>query len=449
MIHKTASDVFTRRADTKKEYDVLVCGGGPAGIGAALAAAVSGASVAVLEARSQFGGTASAAMWMEMNYLFKDNQETDRGGVNKLVVDELRKWGQFACIPGDRDNLPGSGGNLHVHPEYFKKIIFDLFEKYQIDYQLYSPAVDVVKKGDQVTGVVIGAKEGPMTYSGKIIIDATGDGDVAWLAGCEMAEGEEQTGWRAPVTVAFALGNVDCDKFFKWLRDEDLQKPAFRGYKERIHSKGIASGYNLPNWCGFNKTTIPGVVSVNNGTSQELWIDPAYSYSLTYMEKTAIDQALDFIKWARTDKLLPGMENCYLVRTGGYAMARDTRRLVGEYIFTNDDVIDGNEFTDVVATKYGGSDPVGNLRPSVGIKQGAQYPYRSYLPKNVDALLVAGRCGSASMLGHFGGKSIGNMFCIGQAAGVAASLCCEKKMQPRDLDVKFIQEKLKEMQVSL
>jgi hypothetical protein len=143
------------------------------------------------------------------------------------------------------------------------------------------------------------------------------------------------------------------------------------------------------------------------------------------------------------------MEECYLLKVGPYALARDTRRLIGEYVFSNDDVMKGSRFDDVVATKYGGSDPVGEVRKATAIRQGAPYPYRCYLPKKIDGLLVAGRCGSATLLGHFGGKSIGNMICIGQAAGVAAALCGAMGIQPRALDAKLIQKKLDEMGVSL
>ena len=447
---KTVLEVFNRRVNPDSTYDVIVCGGGPAGFGAVLAAAINGAKTAILEARSQFGGTATAAMWMEWNALFKDSNETDRGGINKLIVDELRKWGYDAVRRGDRTHVIPDHASLHIHPEYAKKVLFDLFERYEIDYQLYSPVVDVVKEGNTLTGVIIGAKEGNVAYKGKVFIDATGDGDVAALSGCGMAvDGEEETGWRPPVTVGFALGNVDTEKFFTWLREENLRWPSFRPYKDKIHSQGLAKGYNLPEWIGFDETTIPGVVSLNNGTSKDLQVDPSKSFSLTYMEKLAIDEALEFVRWARTEKLLPGMENCYLVRTSGYAMARDTRRLVGEYVFTNEDVMSGAQFDDVVACKYGSSDPVGKVRPPTSIAQGTQYPYRSLLPKEVDGLLVAGRCGSATLLGHYGGKSIGNMICIGQAAGVAAALCGKNNIQPRNLDYRLIQQALKKMGVSL
>ncbi|MFO7958332.1 MAG: FAD-dependent oxidoreductase [Candidatus Brocadiia bacterium] len=442
--------LYERMPEPEETYDVIVCGGGPAGIGAALASAINGAKTLLLEARSQFGGTATAAMWMEINFIFKDNEETDRGGVHAILVDAIRSWGPVASRPGKRDpNAPGSGGNLNVHPEYLKKVLFDLFEEYGIDYQLYSPVVDVVKEDNCVVGVVVAAKEGQVTFRGRTIIDSTGDGDVAFRAGCEMeTEGDPETGWRPPVTVAWALCNVDCERLYEWF-DEGVEldrhryeaiNALIRDYREK--------GWNLPAWMGFNKTTIPGVVSINNGTSLDMRLDCSQSAARTLIEKMAIDQAVEFVRFAR-EKQLPGLENVHLMRTGGYAMARDTRRLVGEYRFNNKDVMEGTEFEDAVASKYGGSDPVGEKRPYTGIKQGALFPYRSLLPRDVDGLLVAGRCSSATMLGHYGGKSMGNMISIGQGAGVAAALCAEDDTLPRNLDPRLIQQTLDEMGVSL
>jgi hypothetical protein len=442
--------LYDRSAKADTIYDVIVAGGGPAGIGASLAAAMNGARTLVLEARSQFGGTATAAMWMEINFLFKDNQETDRGGVHRVLVEAIREWGPDASVPGNRRaDRPGSGGNLNVHPEYLKKVLFDLFEQYGVDYQLYSPVVDVIKEGHTVEGLVIQAKEGRVTYRAKTVIDATGDGDVAYLAGCKMeTEGDAETGWRPPVTVAWAVGNVDTERLFKWLEGGvELDRHQYKAFNELLAAYR-AKGYDLPGWIGFNRTTIPGVVSINSGTSLDLELDPSKSETLTLIERMAVDQAIDFVRFAR-EKELPGLENVYLVRTGGYAMARDTRRLVGEYQFDNEDVMEGTEFEDVIATKYGGSDPVGQQRPYTAIVQGAAFPYRSLLPRSVDGLLVAGRCSSATMLGHYGGKSMGNMISIGQGAGVAAALCAQRHVQPRMLDYHLIQDRLDEMGVSL
>jgi hypothetical protein len=444
------ASLYPRCPDPQRTYDVIVAGGGPAGIGAALASALQGARTLILEARSQFGGTATAAMWMEINFLFKDNQETDRGGVHRILVDAIRAWGADASRPGQRrPGAPGSGGNLNVHPEYLKKVIFDLFERHEVNYQLYSPIVDVVKEGRTLQGVVIAAKEGRRTFRGKVTVDATGDGDVAYHAGCEMeTEGDATTGWRPPVTVAWAVCNVDCDRFFRWLDEGvELDRHQYQAFNEMLRAYR-EKGYNLPSWMGLNKTTLPGVISVNSGTSLDLKLDCSRSATLTLVERMALDQALDFVRFAREQRL-PGMEDVHLMRTGGYAMARDTRRLVGVYQFEDQDVMEGTDFADAIASKYGGSDPVGQQRPYSAIRQGALFPYRSLLPRRVDGLLVAGRCSSATMLGHYGGKSMGNMISIGQGAGVAAALCAQRGVQPRHLDVQRVQERLDAMGVNL
>jgi hypothetical protein len=260
--------------------------------------------------------------------------------------------------------------------------------------------------------------------------------------------GDETSGWRPPVTVAWALCNVDCDRFYSWLEQGiELRGRKFDDWRELLEEYR-AGGYRLPNWVGLAQTTIPGVVSVNNGTSLDLSLDCSKSVARTLVEKMAIDQALEFVRLARTEKI-PGMEEVCLMRTGGFAMARDTRRLIGEYVFTEKDCLEGTDFEDAVASKYGGSDPVGSQRPNLDIKQGAKIPYRVLLPKKIDGLLVAGRCSSATMLGHYGGKSMGNMISIGQAAGIAAALCSRHNTLPRALPHQLIQEQLIRMSVSL
>ena len=448
-------NLYERAPKTDKVYDVIVAGGGPAAIGASIAAAINGAKVLILEARSQFGGTATAAMWMYFNWLYRDNDYNTRGGVNKILTDILEKAGPGVAIRSDKVNFIKSGhlhdsANLNIHPEYLKKIIFDLFEQYKIDYSLYAPVIGAEKNGNTLCGVTVQGKEGKVTYRGKIIIDATGDGDVAYRAGCEMENcGSSQSGWRAPMTLLFAFINVDTNRFWDWYHADKLtlQGMEFSNIRD-VLKYAEQVGFFVPTRFGIHRGTVPGVINFNYATTRDWFFDGLDSFDLTCLEKIGVIQATELIRFAREYKI-PGLENADLLRTGAYGCVRETRRLVGEYVFTEEDLLNGTEFPDVIARKYGGRDPMGDKNPGVNIKQGAAYPYRSLLPKEIDGLLVAGRCGSTTFDGHYGGKSMGNMLVMGQAAGVAAALCVKNGVQPRILDYKLVQKKLDEMGVVL
>ena len=447
--------LYERSPKQDKIYDVIVAGSGPAAIGASIAAAINGASVLILEAKSQFCGTATSAMWMYFNWLYHDNDYNTRGGVNKILADMLEKTGPDAAIRGNkksdaRSTFLTNSANLSIHPEYLKNILFDLFEQYEIDYSLYSPVVDVEKDGNRVCGVIVQNREAKVKYQGKIVIDSTGDGDVAFKAGCEMENcGSAASGWRAPMTVLFALINVDRPRFWEWARSEKivLQGMEFARVRD-VLAFGNKAGYFIPMSFTIYHGTVPGVVNFNYRGTRNWHFDGLDSYDLTLIEKTGIIQASEFLRFAR-DYDIPGLEKAELLRTGAYASIRETRRLVGEYVFSVDDLMNGTEFPDVVTKKYGSRDPMGDENPRIDIMQGAQYPYRSFLPKIIDGLLVAGRCGSATFDGHYGGKSMGNMMAMGQAAGVAAALCVKNNCQPRVLDYALIQKKLDDMGVIL
>ncbi len=437
-------DILKNVANPKKEYDVIVAGGGPAAIGAALAAARAGASTAIFESRSQFGGTATAALWMCINWLFSDDNETDRGGIHRILIDKIRSFGPIASRPGKRfSHARVDGGNLDVHPEYLKTVLFELFEQYDVDYMLYSPVTGVIMDGDSVRGIEVTGKEGILRYYGKVVIDATGDGDVAFRAGCEMTEGREEDGRHMPASLVFALAGVETGEFFDYLFEEGGNE-AFRNLVSEERPKGE---YCLTSWYAFDQTTVPGVVSVNNGGCADLNLDAAKTADLTALERLGIEIAVDFVDFVR-EKNIRGMENAVLMRTGSFVAVRDTRRLVGEYVLTEDDIMEGTEFEDRIARKYGYMDAV-EIKVGDAIKQGTSDPFRCLLPKQVENLLVAGRCGSASFFAHSGGKSMGNMLAIGQGAGVAAAFAVRDRVPVRNVDVAKVQQHLRESGVNL
>ena len=333
-----------------------------------------------------------------------------------------------------------NGDGLNIHPEYLRLACFELLEAQHCNYRLYSPVTGVTMDDNKVTGVVTTTKDGKQTFGADVIVDATGDGDVAYFAGAEMVMGREEDGRSMPVSLVFALANADVERLIAFVENDNA---TYKGILEEAKSEG----YAVAAWYAFDRTTIPGVVNVNNGALHDIGnIDGTKASDLTIAERAGIQVAHDFITFAR-EKNIPGLETCHLMRVGAHVGVRDTRRLVGEYILTLDDALHAPDFPDIVARKFGAIDAnqlfIGPMHSGFG------YPYRSLLPRSIENLLVAGRCASATFLGHAAGKSMGNMMELGQAAGVAAALCSAQNVTPRVLDVSKLQNILIEMGVHL
>jgi hypothetical protein len=422
-------------------YDVVVAGAGPAGLGAALASTQLGARTLLLEARGFFGGVAALGLWMPVNNLLFDGAE--RGGVHDAFVEKVQSLGPQASIPGKENDIDGDG--LHIQPEYLRLAAFELLEEAGCQYRLYSPVTGVLMTDDNVRGVVVMGKDGRKEFSADVVVDATGDGDVAFHAGVEMVIDGEEDGVLMPVSLVFAVANADVERALAFNPDYSFEG----GYPldfQAIFRQAREEGFCVSDWYAFDRTTIPGVLSVNNaGLSGVGNVDGTRVQDLTISERTGLQVAMDFVRIARKYRI-PGLEECYLLRTGAGVAVRETRRIVGEYVQTVEDARSGAEFEDVVARKYGSIDSTYVLAPMVS---GYAYPYRSLLPKRVENLLAAGRCGSATHLGHAAGKSMGNMMEIGQAAGVAAALSSAKAVTPRELSVSELQGALRAMGVRL
>lgn len=431
--------LIPRSGDT---FDVIVCGGGPAGIGAALASAKQGAKTLLLEEKAFFGGVAAVSGWMPMNRLLLNGES--RGGVLELFVNKLKSMGPDVYLEGKISWVDGDG--LHIHPDYLRLAVLELMEDTGCYYRLHSPVTDVVMDGNRIIKVVCDGKYGKTKFPAKVIVDATGDGDVAYYAGATMLKGREEDGVFMPVTLGFAVANVDEERLFKAIDEMGYGK-----YTDMIKD-GEKDGYCVSVFYSFDRTTVPGIISVNNAGMRDIGIiDASDIRDLNVAERTGLQVAIDFVKIVR-EKKMPGLENCYLVRTGAALGVRETRRIVGDYVLTLEDSQKGKEFDDIVARRYGTIDP-GGLKEDKSyhgsIVNGHAYPYRAMLPKGVEGLLVAGRCASLTHLGLTVCKSMGNMMGIGQAAGVAAALAAQEGKTPRELEVKKVQEQLRNLGVIL
>ena len=436
----------------ENRWDCIVAGSGPAGLGAAVACARLGGKVLVLEAAGQPGGTICAVPFMPVNRLRIRGER--RSDVHEAFVESLTHFGSEGCYPGPEDAVNGDG--FCVHPEFAELAIYRLLEKEGVTLRLFSPVVDAVTEDRKIREIIVREKRGMVHYRAGLYIDATGDGDLAASAGCSFWEGKSEetmdpsielkadfmlrtqnTAEKAvhmPITLGFSLLGIEEAPFFAWMKENVVP------FKE-ILKKEDEKGRYVAAWYAFNRGTAAGVMGVNNGAwiRQRLTSSGLDASDLTDARRNGVRVAADLAAILRENHI-PGCDHCALDRVGGILGVRDTRRIEGDYVLTFEDSQKSGEFEDTIARKYGAIDA--NQLFMGRMESGFAYPYRSLLPAAVDNLILAGRCGSATFLGHTAGKSMGNMMALGCAAGAAAGLCAKENILPRALDIRTLRETL-------
>lgn len=425
-----------------EEFDIIVVGGGPAGIGASIAACLRGAKTLLLEASSTCGGVAAAAMWMPVNRITLWGVTAEggrRGGVHDIFVDTIRSFGAEAYSERRHPSTDMRGG-LSIHPEFLKMAMFKMLEQYHCMYRLYSPVTGVIKIKNEIRGVKVTTKNGEERFYAKVVIDCSGDGDVAGYAGVPMKKGREEDGRMLPPALLWVIGNVEIERFYRFITAD---KEKFNSIIEEAKMEGFVTC----KWYDFDETSIPGAINVNNGGVDD-WgnIDMTDESDMTLAERLGIQAALDFCTFAKR-KRIPGLEDCHLIRAGYKVAVRDTRRIVGEYTISHEDAVKAPEFEDCVSRRYGFIDAVGYYADRM--KSGHAYPYRCLVPKSVENLLVAGRCASATHLGFASGRGMGENMGMGQAAGIAAAESIRQQKRVREIDVEPVQKILRSMGVNI
>jgi hypothetical protein len=388
--------------------DVIVVGGGPAGTVAAIASARVGASTVLIEQFGYLGGTATASLMACINgfrnQVEPDSTQTVRGIAQEIIL-ELRRLGGLGKSPYKQKEYDIDSGQLSysyaVDTEKLKYVLMKMCADAGVKLMLHSFFSMPVMEGDRVTGVIAENKSGRQAVMARVVVDATGDGDVAARAGCEF-----------------------------WQTRHDEAKRMGDGLMYRIQF-GSARPEG-PYACDFGASSVvwgPGIPAIDGTDAAEL-------------SRAEVDARLRvFEDFEAKQKERPELADAKVIETPPLLGIRQTRFIEGEYKLTADDAISGRRFEDVIAIS---SCPIIHYH---GYRrylehEGYDIPYRCLVPKKVDGLIVAGRCISSEQQPYESHRAMAPIMAIGHAAGAAAGLSALGGVEPRNLKVTGLQKKL-------
>ncbi len=438
------------------EVDVLVAGGGPAGLGAAIAAAREGASTLLVERNSFLGGAATAYL------LCKWSQHKRRlYGIADEFVDELV-----------RRNAAAVGRVINFDPEVFKKVALDAVQASGAKLLLYTSAVRPIVEDGVVRGAFIENKSGRQAVLAKTTIDCSGDADLADQAGVPSWKGRDHDGKMRPITLIFRMGNIDFRPMVEYARQHPDQFTADPNFQVDDMEHGVLriSGFfdiaaearrkgDVPANCHYLRLegvdVAKGICFVNS--TRVYQVDGTNGWDLTKAEIEARNQIpllVSFIK-----KYIPGCERAFVVDTAANIGVRETRRVKGEYTLTEDDIVAGTTFDDRVVRIVGhlaapgleihspdgneGSESDIHGRTFIHPERCYFVPYRSLLPQKAENLLVAGRCISQTREADKWTRNEPWCLLMGQAAGTAAALAAREGTSVRQVSAFRVQDRLR------
>lgn len=410
-----------------KKYDIAVIGGGFAGVAAAIAAARGGADVIIVEKGNSLGGAAVNCLVNP----FMPYWTTINGEKVKLSA------GIFAEI---RKSLADRGAMQKEQflEEELKLILLSMVEKEGIDILFHAYIFDAAVEDQKIKSVSVATKNGAKKIFADSFIDATGDAQLAYLSGCPTVLGREGDHLCQPMTLCFRVGNVDVEKFYE--SKDALQKK----YKE-----SLARGefINPREDILVFRTPIPNVLHFN--TTRVVKKDPTNPEEVTEAEIIARKQVFevyDFVK-----KNAEGMENSFLMMTASEIGVRESRMIVGEHVLTESECKACTKFEDGIAACNYDIDihnPEGSGTSHYYFGPGEYYtiPYRSLIPKEIDNMLVAGRCISSDHGAQASYRIMPVVCCIGEAAGTAMAMAVKNGCSTREVDVQTLRATLKKNQ---
>lgn len=449
-----------REIEVRDEVDVIVCGGGSAGIAAALAAARSGKRVILVERYGFLGGVATAAGVNGLGgwHYDVDGQPLIRGipmEIMRRLTDSggaVKEWVERLNRPEvSRDGLPyifyGIGCYwIHTHPEHMKLVLDEMMQEAGVGLLYHCLAVLPIMHGNRVAGVVVESKSGREAILGKVVLDCTGDGDVAARAGAPFVQGREEDGACQPLSLIFTVGNADIEAFYESIdRGENpLARNRYEGALRTARQKGE---YTLnPNDLICSAIPLyPDRKMANINFTRVQNIDTTKVEDLTRAEIIGRKQVFEAIRVMR--KYMTGFEDSYLIAMPAQIGIRESRRIMGDYMLTGEDIQRGARFADgigrgIYLIDIHNPTEVGKPSTLIELEKPYDIPYRCMIPKGVENLIVAGRCISGDHVALSSYREQSHCMIMGEAAGNAAALATEAGKTPREINIPELRKRL-------
>lgn len=458
---KEQIELAPRKAVIAADTDVLVVGGGPAGLGAAIGAAQAGARVILAERYGFLGGNATAALVMPLMSFHTQMHVPEKRGVTTLLPTDhgpgepvvagvlARMLERLVRAGGAIPPSLATGYVVPFDPEWFKLVALDLLDEAGVQFLFHAFASGVLG-GRDVEGVVFETKSGPLAIRAKVTIDCTGDADVAVQAGAPSEIGRAD-GLVQPMTLMFRITEFQRAAFEAYVKEHPKQWRGVHGLWDLVRKATEAGDLQLPREdILFFATPYEGEVSVNSTrVTRVLGTDV---WDLSYAEWKSRQQMRQIAEFLR--KYVPGFEESYVVQSGVNIGVRETRRVIGDYQLNAEDVLSARKFEDAVAR---GAYPIDIHNPKGSgtilkrLPPGEAYdiPLRSLLPRDVEGVLVAGRCISGTHEAHSSYRVMPIVMATGQAAGVCAALAARRHVRPRAVPVTEVQKELLRQGASL
>jgi len=408
-------------------YQVIVAGGGPGGCAAAVAAGRLGAKVLLVERYGFLGGMATAGL-VNPFMPYKIDGEPIIEGIFSETLEQLKGRG------GLHDNA------ATFDEEVLKVVLDDLVTGAGCDILFHAWLADVQVEDGRVTAVEVETKSGRLLFEADIFIDATGDGDLATRAGATVEHGRPQDELAQPMTLCFRMGGVDTEGMANRRSINELYEKAREAGEVECPRDNVL----------FFPCVHPGFIHFNTTRVVQRKAVDAWDLSAAELEaRRQMHQIAAFLK-----KHVPGFENAYLSHSAAQIGVRESRRVMGDYVLSEDDVLSARKFDDGICRANYPLDihnPTGSGTVIKRLPPGTSYevPYRSLLPLGLANVLVASRCISATHEAHSSLRVMPIVIAIGEAAGTAAALSLKQGSMPRELAGNELRDQLRRQGANL